>query len=116
MKNTYLLYEQGSKTVTSDRYFDTMVHLCQAMKVKRPGLLSRGVIIIHDNVTPHTSGLVCTLRVLTDFGWYVFQHPPYSPDLAPSHYYLFCELKQSIGGQRFQSNAEVERRIFPQVG
>ena len=34
-------------------------------------------------------------------------HPPYSPDLAPSDYYLFPNLKQWLQGKRFRSNEEV---------
>ena len=34
-------------------------------------------------------------------------HPPYSPDLAPSDYYLFADLKKILQGKRFYSNEEV---------
>jgi len=34
-------------------------------------------------------------------------HPPYSPDLAPSDYHLFPELKKELNGQCFSSGAEV---------
>lgn len=33
--------------------------------------------------------------------WDVFGHPPYSPDLAPSDYYLFPQLNGYLGGKRF---------------
>ncbi|KAG5333101.1 SETMR methyltransferase, partial [Acromyrmex charruanus] len=35
-------------------------------------------------------------------------HPPYSPDLAPSDFYLFPKLKESLGGHHFNSNDEVK--------
>jgi len=34
------------------------------------------------------------------------EHPPYSPDLAPSDFYLFPKLKLFLAGQRFSSNQE----------
>ncbi|XP_018337766.1 PREDICTED: histone-lysine N-methyltransferase SETMAR-like [Trachymyrmex septentrionalis] len=34
-------------------------------------------------------------------------HPPYSPDLVPSDYYLFPNLKRWLQGKRFRSNEEV---------
>ena len=34
-------------------------------------------------------------------------HPPYSPDLAPSNYFLFPNLKKWLGGKRFYSNDEI---------
>ena len=33
-------------------------------------------------------------------------HPPYSPDLAPSDYYLFAKLKTMLQGKRSGSNEE----------
>ena len=37
----------------------------------------------------------------------VLPHPPYSPDLAPSNYWLFANLKKMLQGKRFGSNEEV---------
>ena len=34
-------------------------------------------------------------------------HSAYSPDLAPSDYFLFPNLKKDIRGRHFQSNEEV---------
>ena len=34
-------------------------------------------------------------------------HPPYSPDLTSSDYYLFADLKRMLQGKRFGSNEEV---------
>ena len=35
------------------------------------------------------------------------EHPPYSPDLAPSDFYLFPRLKEHLRGTKFQDNSEV---------
>ena len=34
-------------------------------------------------------------------------HPPYSPDLAPSDYFLLPNLKKWLGRKRFYSNNEI---------
>ncbi|MCP6508625.1 hypothetical protein NL478_28070, partial [Klebsiella pneumoniae] len=34
-------------------------------------------------------------------------HAPYSPDLAPSDYFLFPNLKKWLSGQRFPNDEEV---------
>ncbi|KAF7263152.1 hypothetical protein GWI33_003556, partial [Rhynchophorus ferrugineus] len=34
-------------------------------------------------------------------------HPPHSPDLAPSEYFLFPDLKRMFAGKKFSSNEEV---------
>jgi histone-lysine N-methyltransferase SETMAR len=42
------------------------------------------------------------------FSWELFDYPPYSPDLAPSDYYLFTYLKNRLGSQRFNNNELME--------
>ena len=34
-------------------------------------------------------------------------HPLYSPDLSPSNYWLFADLKRMLQGKRFGANEEV---------
>ena len=40
-------------------------------------------------------------------GYVLIPHPTYSPDLAPSDFFLFSNLKKDIHGRHFQSNEEV---------
>ena len=40
-------------------------------------------------------------------GYELIPHPTYSPDLAPSDYFLFPSLKKDIRGRHFWSNEEV---------
>ena len=40
-------------------------------------------------------------------GYKLIPQPAYSPDLAPSDYFLFPNLKKDIRGRHFQSNEEV---------
>jgi histone-lysine N-methyltransferase SETMAR len=49
--------------------------------------------------------------MLQEFGWEVFEHPAYSPDLAPSDFQLFPKLKEFLGGRRFKSDAEVKDAV-----
>jgi hypothetical protein len=37
----------------------------------------------------------------------LFDHPPHSPDLAPSNYYLLTYLKNWLRSQRFNSNEKL---------
>jgi transposase len=43
---------------------------------------------------------------LRDLHYELLERPPYSPDLAPSVFFLFPKLKLSLTGQRFSSNQE----------
>jgi transposase len=45
-------------------------------------MLTYGVVLLHDNAHPHTA--TRTRVLLEHFNWELFDHPSYSPDLAPS--------------------------------
>ena len=40
------------------------------------------------------------------FKWKHFEHPPYSPDLSPSEYYLFLQLSNFLAGQSLRTDQE----------
>jgi hypothetical protein len=48
-------------------------------------------MLLHENVHPHTAA--CARALLEHFNWELFDHPPYSLDIAPSDYHLFIYLK-----------------------
>ena len=48
-----------------------------------------------------------TMAKLAELGYELLPHPPYSPDLAPSDYWLFADLKKMLQWKRFGSNEEV---------
>jgi histone-lysine N-methyltransferase SETMAR len=68
--------------------------------------LSSGVTLLHDNARPHAAAR--TQAMLQEFGWEVFEHPAYCPDLAPSDFHLFPKLKEFLDGRRFESDEEVK--------
>jgi len=96
-------------TINSDRYCDTLKKLRRAIQNRRRGRLSSGVRLLHDNARPHVS--LQTQELLTNFGWTVIPHPPYSPDLAPSDYHLFPKLKEHLGGLRFNTDDDVKEEV-----
>jgi hypothetical protein len=76
---------------------------------KQRGMLSRGVVMLHYNVRPHTAAAMQDLIVT--FGWEQFNHLPYSPDLVPSDFHVFLHLKTFLGGWRFQDD-EVKGAVY----
>jgi len=48
-----------------------------------------------------------TQKKLAYLGFKCLDHPPYSPDLAPSDYNLFPGLKKPLKSRHFSSDAEV---------
>jgi transposase len=59
-------------------------------------------VLLHDNAHLHTAAH--TRALLKHFNWELFDHPPYSPDLAPSDYHLLTYLKNWLRSQRFNNN------------
>jgi transposase len=68
-------------------------------------MLTKGIILLHDNTHPHTAARTNSLIKL--FNWEIFDHPPYSPDLAPSDYHLFTKMKVWLAIQHFHSNEQL---------
>ena len=60
---------------------------------------------MHDTAPAHRA--LETQKKLAYLGFQCLDHPPYSPDLAPSDYHLFPGLKKQLKGRHFSSNAEV---------
>jgi len=65
--------------------------------------------MIHDNARPNTAA--ATQNLITTFGWEQFDHPLYSPDLAPSDLHLFLHLKSFLAGRRFHDDNEVKEAV-----
>jgi histone-lysine N-methyltransferase SETMAR len=65
-------------------------------------MLIRGVRLLHDSATHHTAGK--TRETIEKMGWEILEHPPHSPDLAPSDFHLFVNLKEHPSGKRFASD------------
>ena len=55
------------------------------------GKLTRGVLLLQDNATAHTSQVAMTAA--TECGFEILPHPPYSSDMAPSDFYMFPKSK-----------------------
>jgi len=98
---------QGS-TINAGVYCDTLKKLHRAIQNKRRDMISRGVVMVHDNSRPHTAA---TQNLITTFGWEQFDHPPYSPDLAPNDFHLFLHLKSFLAGRRFHDDDEVKEAV-----
>jgi len=69
-------------------------------------MLSKKVLLHHDNARPHTAA--GTVETVQQLGFKLLQHPPYSPDLAPSDYHIFGPLKEAMRSRKFTSDEEVK--------
>jgi len=92
-----------NETITGALYRTQLMRLSRALKEKRAHYYSRHdkVILLHDNARPHVAAPVKTY--LKTLNWEVLLHPPYSPDIAPSDYYLFRSIAHGLFEQHFTS-------------
>ena len=96
-------------TITGQTYANTITALREAIKEKRQGKLSADVLLLHDNAPVHMSAK--SQAAIRQCGFHQLNHPPYSPDLAPSDYFLFRVMKKFLRGKRFSSDEDVKEAV-----
>jgi hypothetical protein len=88
-------YLEWGTTVTSEKYCDMLRNeLRPAIFTKRRGRLSQGVVLLHDNMRPHTAAH--TINTLQQLSGEVLEHWTH---LAPSDFHLFGPLKNALRGR-----------------
>jgi len=80
-----------------------------AVAEKRPELVEN-FILHQDNAPPHKVRIV--IEFLVEQGIETLQHPPYSPELAPSDFWLFDTLKLSLRGRQFPSRSSLGSAVY----
>lgn len=90
-----------NKTITANVYSLQIDKFMNALKEKRPEKSQKGLIYHHDNARFHVAQIV--KDKLAKYECQVLPHPPYSPDAAPSDYFLFRSLKRSLNGRKFRN-------------
>lgn len=102
----FIDYLEKGKTINSDYYCALLDRLKNEIAKKRPHLSKKKCIFLQDNAPAHKS--IKTMAKLHELRFELLLHPPYSPDLAPSDYYLFPNFKRWLQGQKFATNEEVQ--------
>ena len=104
MKVNYFRY------ASRETYFDTLVKLKQAIKVKRPRKLASQVVLLHNNAQPHTAAL--TQSLLKDFKR---GHIP-PPSILPGHCSFqlpyISGLKKDLGGRQFVHKESLKKVVI----
>ncbi|GFR69621.1 histone-lysine N-methyltransferase SETMAR [Elysia marginata] len=93
--------EQG-QTLNSERYISTLRALKPRLRRVRR---DKDSILQHDNARRHTSRQ--TQNAIKQLELTTLPHLAHSPDLAPSYYYLFPQLKKYLKGHHYDNDEEV---------
>jgi histone-lysine N-methyltransferase SETMAR len=103
-------YMPRGLTINSKSYCDLLQnHLKPAIRSKRRGLLSSGVLLQHDNACSHTAR--ATAKKIMDLHLECIPHLAYSPDLALSDYHVFGPLKEALGGKKFSTDDQIKEVV-----
>lgn len=98
------------QTINAPLYCQQLERVQKKLMETRPALINRkGVVYLHDNARPHASGV--TQKKIFDLNWETIEHPPYSPDLAPSDYHLFRALQNYLRGKTVDSGEDAKKEI-----
>lgn len=104
-------FKQSAKRGMSSDYYCSMLRkLREELPKQRRGALKRGPLILIDNAPIHKS--VQTRSLIENIGFELIPHPPYSPDLAPSDFYLFRNLKSWLKQKRFTTQDDLEAAVL----
>ena len=82
-------YLPKGQTINVKCYSSMLVQL----KEKCRGKVTKGVLFLYSNAPAHQA--LASHKQLAYLGFQCLDHPPYSPDLAPSDYHLFPGLQNN---------------------
>ena len=88
----------------ANNYIALLAHLKEEIAKNE----EKKVLFYQDNAPCHKS--IATMAKLHE----LLLHPPYCPDLAPSDYWLFANIKRMLQGKKFGFNEEVisETKVY----
>jgi histone-lysine N-methyltransferase SETMAR len=106
----FIDYLEKGKTITGEYYSNLLRRLGEKIREKRPGLQKKKKIFHQYNAPAHKN--VLAMGKLRDLHYELLEHPPYSPDVAPSDFCLFPKLKLFLAGQHFFLNQEAIAAVW----
>lgn len=101
-------------TVNKEYYLAVLKRLREKIRQKRPELWINNSWIFHDDNAPsHRAAIVTEFKAKNATN--TIDQPPYSPDLAPSDYFLFPKLKLPLRGTRFESIESIKENSWKEL-
>jgi len=98
-------------TVTAEIYCQQLECLKTTLIQKRSVVINRkGVILQQDNTRSHIARL--TQQNIRKIGSEVLSHPPYSPDVTHTDYYLFRFLQYILNWKKFENLEAIKSALI----
>jgi len=105
----FIDYLEKGKTITGEYYSSLLTRQDDNIREKRHSLQKKKITFHQDSAPAHKS--VLAMGKLRDLHYELLEHPPYSPDFAPSDFYPFSKLKPFLAGQSCSSNQEAAAAV-----
>ncbi|CAF5028786.1 unnamed protein product, partial [Rotaria sp. Silwood1] len=91
----FIHMRERGESISGDYYKDNCLEpLFDKIKQRRPKSGLHAIKLHHDNAKPHQTNAIKIFLQQQEV--MLMPHPPYSPDLAPSDFWLFGYLKQQL--------------------
>jgi histone-lysine N-methyltransferase SETMAR len=98
------ILKKDRKFNTDDYIAEILEPLSQWRSIEAAG--NKRKLLVHaNNVRPHTAKL--STQYFNENQMKSTPHPPYSPDLGPSDFYLFGNIKRCLAGLSFEDAHEL---------
>lgn len=97
------------QTMNQHYYISVLANLREWVRRKRNDLWRKKSWILHQDNAPAQSAL-SVKTFLAKRNIPILDHPPYSPDLAPSDFFLFPKVKSALKGTRFETFKAVKEK------
>ena len=97
-------YLPRGTTINGPCYASIIERLRSVIVEKRRGIVSHGVLLLHDNVPIHKCNIV--QAAIRQAGFIELNRCAYPPDIAPSDYHLFSNLKKFLRLKNSSSDDE----------
>ncbi|XP_014782511.1 histone-lysine N-methyltransferase SETMAR-like [Octopus bimaculoides] len=103
-------YPEKGCTINSVRYSALLVNKLKiAIRIKRQNLLSKKVLLLHDNSRPHT--VAQTVESINQLGFEVLEHPAYNLDLTLFRLSYLWTVQNGLRGRRFPADEDVKEAV-----
>ena len=107
-------YLPRGSTMNGAYYAALLKRMRESLKEKRRGKLKRGVLLQQDNAPVHNSKVA--IAAAKECKFEIISHPPYSPEMAPSDYHMFGNLKKFLRGRRFEDDSDMTAAVDWWIG
>ncbi|CAH2093031.1 unnamed protein product [Euphydryas editha] len=99
------------RAINAEVYSGQLINMYKVISEKYPGLVNRKPVLLQqENIKPHTAKV--TRNKIEELGSFkLLLHPAFSPDLAPSDYYLFRSMAKFLRGKKFESKGDVANAV-----